>query len=123
MIEKGLTGMYGVIFSDDPVKEEADLRNVTIFADEQVDRSPCGMGTSARLASLYEHGEIKDNGSFVHESITDGHFVGKIIGKENVGDYEAVVPLVKGSAYITGFHQFVVDPEDTLPQGFLLELV
>lgn len=120
-LEKGLTGMYGVIFSDKPVKNEADLRNVTIFADEQVDRSPCGTGTCARLASLYEHGEIEDNGSFVHESITDGHFVGKIIGIEQVGGHKAVIPLVKGSAFITGFHQFVVDPEDTLPQGFLLE--
>lgn len=120
-LEKGLTGMYGVIFSDKPVKSEADLRNVTIFADEQVDRSPCGTGTCARLASLFEHEDIKENGSFVHESITDGHFVGKIIGKDIVGEYQAVVPLVKGSAFITGFHQFVVDPEDTLPQGFLLE--
>src|SRR5699024_767414 len=53
-LENGLTGMYGVIFSDAPSDEEADLKNVTIFADAQIDRSPCGTGTSARLASLYE---------------------------------------------------------------------
>ena len=120
-IEKGLTGMYGVIFSDKPVKKEADLRNVTIFADEQVDRSPCGTGTSARLASLYAHNEIDENGSFTHECITDGHFEGKMIGKTQVEEYQAVIPLVQGSAYITGFHQFLVDPADTLPEGFLLE--
>lgn len=120
-LEEGLTGIYGVIFSDQPVSPEADLRNVTIFADEQVDRSPCGTGTSARLASLFAHGEIEENGKFVHESITDGHFTGKMIGKTRVGDYEAVLPVVTGSAYITGFHQFVVDPFDSLPKGFLLE--
>ncbi|WP_461181906.1 proline racemase family protein [Virgibacillus kimchii] len=120
-LEKDLEGMYGVIFSDKPTRNDADLRNVTVFADEQVDRSPCGTGTCARLASLFEHSEIDDNGSFVHESITDGHFVGQIIGKDTVGNYQAVVPLVTGSAFITGFHQFVIDPEDTLPQGFLLE--
>ena len=120
-LEQGLTGIYGVIFSDQPVKPEADLRNVTIFADEQVDRSPCGTGTSARLASLYAHGEIDENGQFVHECITDGHFTGKMLGKTTVGEMEAVIPLVSGAAYITGFHQFVVDPFDPLPKGFLLE--
>lgn len=120
-LEQGLTGIYGVIFSDQPVKPEADLRNVTIFADEQVDRSPCGTGTSARLASLYAHGEIDENGQFVHECITDGQFTGKMLGKTTVGEMEAVIPLVSGAAYITGFHQFVVDPFDPLPKGFLLE--
>lgn len=120
-LEPGLKNMYGVIFSDEPVRKEADLRNVTIFADEQVDRSPCGTGTCARLAALFEHEEIEDNGRFVHEGITDGHFEAKIIGQDKVDNRQAVVPLIKGSAFITGFHQFIVDPEDTLPKGFLLE--
>jgi proline racemase len=120
-LESGLRGIYGVIFSDDPVGENADLRNVTIFADEQIDRSPCGTGTCARLASLYAHGELEEQGSFVHESITDGQFIGEILSISNVAGYEAVIPKVTGEAFLTGFHQFLVDPRDTLPRGFLLE--
>ncbi|MGE7772172.1 proline racemase family protein [Viridibacillus arvi] len=120
-LESGLRGIYGVIFSDDPVGENADLRNVTIFADEQIDRSPCGTGTCARLASLYAHGELEDQGSFVHESITDGQFIGEILSISNVAGYEAVIPKVTGEAFLTGFHQFLVDPRDSLPRGFLLE--
>ncbi|MBM7714849.1 proline racemase [Bacillus thermophilus] len=120
-IEKGLHGIYGVIFSDEPVSGEADLRNVTIFADEQVDRSPCGTGTCARLATLHAHGKLGERGSFVHESITNGHFTGEILSLTKVGPYEAIVPKVTGNAFITGFHQFVVDPHDNLPKGFLLE--
>lgn len=120
-LESGLKGIYGVIFSDDPVRTDSDLRNVTIFADEQVDRSPCGTGTSARLATLYVHEQLQENESFVHESITDGQFIGEILRVEQVEQYQAVVPKVTGYAHITGFHQFVVDPEDDLKRGFLLE--
>lgn len=120
-LESGLHGIYGVIFSDDPVKPNSDLRNVTIFADEQVDRSPCGTGTCARLATLYAHGKLSANGSFVHESITDGQFIGEILAIEKVDHFDAVIPKVTGKASITGFHQFVVDPNDPMPTGFLLE--
>ncbi|MEH7354599.1 proline racemase family protein [Neobacillus drentensis] len=119
-LEQDLKGIYGVIFSDEPKGENADLRNVTIFADEQVDRSPCGTGTSARLATLVEQGALKEGESFVHECITDGQFVGEVLSRTKVAEYEAIVPKVTGQAFITGFHQFVVDPRDPLKQGFLL---
>lgn len=119
--ESGLHGIYGVIFSDSATSPDADLRNVTIFADEQVDRSPCGTGTCARLATLYEAGILNETGSFVHESITDGQFIGEILSIDKVNQYTAVIPKVTGKAYITGIHQFFVDPEDALPKGFLLE--
>ncbi|MGK7376358.1 proline racemase family protein [Planococcus sp. 1R117A] len=120
-LEKGLHGIYGVIFSDDPVSPKADLRNVTIFADEQVDRSPCGTGTCARLATLYANGTLDENDRFVHESITGGHFTGEVLSVGEVDTYEAVVPKVTGQAFLTGIHQFFLDPRDTLPEGFLLE--
>lgn len=120
-LESGLHGIYGVIFSDEPVSEHADLRNVTIFADEQVDRSPCGTGTCARLATLFEDGTLGENGRFVHESITDGQFIGEILSLSKVNGQNAVIPKVTGEAFLTGFHQFLVDPSDTLPRGFLLE--
>lgn len=119
--EEKLTGIYGVIFSDEPQKKNSDLRNVTIFADEQVDRSPCGTGTSARLASLHCHQRLNKGDLFIHESITDGQFTGEILEETVIANYKGVVPRVEGTAYITGLHQFVIDPEDELPRGFLLE--
>ncbi|MGF9964502.1 proline racemase family protein [Bacillus rhizoplanae] len=119
-LEEDLKGIYGVIFSDESNGKDATLRNVTIFADGQVDRSPCGTGTSARLATLVENGVLQEGGSFVHECITDGQFVGEVLSSTKVGEYEAIIPKVTGQAFITGFHQFVMDPRDPLKQGFLL---
>lgn len=116
-----ISGIYGVIFSDEPNNPDATLRNVVIFADRQVDRSPCGSGTAARVATLYEHGKLAEGGSFVHESITDGKFIGELASLTEVSDYQAVIPKVTGDAFITGFHQFVVDPKDKLYRGFLLK--
>lgn len=116
-----ISGIYGVIFSDEPNHPTATLRNVVIFADRQVDRSPCGSGTATRVATLYEHGRLAEGGSFVHESITDGQFIGEVASLTQVGSYQAVIPKVTGDAYITGFHQFVVDPKDSLSRGFLFK--
>lgn len=119
-LEEGLKGIYGVIFSDEPKGEDATLRSVTIFADGQVDRSPCGTGTSARIAMLFERDALQKGEIFVHECITDGKFEGKVLSVTAVDTYVAVVPKVTGHAFITGFHQFVVDPRDDLRRGFLL---
>lgn len=119
-LEEDLKGIYGVIFSDEPNGKDATLRNVTIFADGQVDRSPCGTGTSARLATLVGNGVLQEGGSFVHECITDGQFIGEVLSSTKVGEYEAIIPKVTGQAFITGFHQFLMDPRDPLKQGFLL---
>lgn len=115
-----ITGIYGVIFSDEPNNNDADLRNVTIFADKQIDRSPCGSGTAARTATLYEHGVLQEGDRFVHECITDEHFAGEVHALANVEGYNAIIPKVTGKAYITGFHQFVINPKDPLKKGFLL---
>lgn len=120
-LEKELHGIYGVIFSDNPHKESSDLRNVTIFADEQVDRSPCGTGTSARMAALFQRQSLAVGDTFVHEGIVGGQFVGKILGTTTVDRYPAIVPRISGRAFITGIHQFVVDPTDPLAEGFLLQ--
>lgn len=119
-LQGDLKDIYGVIFSSEPSNEEADLKNVTIFADHQVDRSPCGTGTSARVATLYARGELKKGDTFLHESITGGVFRSEVLHEKNVNQFDAVVPKVAGTASITGFHQFVVDTRDTMPEGFLL---
>jgi len=105
---------------DSPTDSEANLKNCVIFGKGQVDRSPCGTGTSAKLAVLYSKGKIKINEEFVYESILGTKFKGRIDSEAKVGDFPAIIPKITGSAYITGLQQFVVDESDPLKYGFTL---
>ena len=98
---------------------DADMQNITIF-DYQIDRSPCGTGTCAKLATLYAKGELGVNQDFAYESVLKTKFTGRIIGETTVGDYPAIIPQITGSAYITGYSQFMIDPEDPVKYGFAL---
>lgn len=120
-LEAGITGIYGVIFTDQAQRPNSDLRSVTIFADQQIDRSPCGTGTSALLASLYESGRLVENDLFVNESIVGSQLSGKCVKRTMVKDYQAIIPEINGKAFVTGLHQFFVDPSDPLAAGFLLK--
>jgi proline racemase len=117
-LESGLKGVYGTIFTGPPNDPNAHLRNVTIFADAEVDRSPCGTGTAAVMAVLDAMGLLGDDTRFVHESLIGTTFTGRIAGRTMVGEHEAIVPEIEGSAWITGEHTFVVDDEDPLRNGF-----
>lgn len=117
-LDPGLKGIYGTIFTAPPQHAEAHLRNVTIFADAEVDRSPCGTGTAAVMAVLSEMGVLGDDAPFVHESIVGTLFTGTIAGRTRVGDLAAVVPEIQGSAWITGEHTFLIDGDDPLKAGF-----
>ncbi|HCE04450.1 MAG TPA: proline racemase, partial [Acidobacteria bacterium] len=118
--EPGLHGVYGTVFTGMAERSDADLRNVTVFADRQVDRSPCGTGTAAVMAVLDAMGLLADDQVFRHESIVGTLFRGRIKRRAAVGDYKAVVPEIEGSAWITGEHLFLIDDEDPLREGFLL---
>ncbi|SDO56562.1 proline racemase family protein [Desulforhopalus singaporensis] len=83
-----------------------------------LDRSPCGTGTCARMAQLYEKGRLGLNEEFVQQGILDLSFTGKLIGKTRVGPYEAVIPTVSGQAWITGYSTYVLDPTDPFPEGY-----
>ena len=100
--------------------EEADCRNVVVFGEAQADRSPCGTGTSAKMAALYAKGKLAMQRPFVNQSIIGTRFTGRLLREEPIGDFTAVVPEISGNAYITGFQQFVVDPRDPLKFGFHL---
>ena len=119
-LEPGLHGIYGTIFTGPPSDERADLRNVTIFADAEVDRSPCGTGTAAVMAVVDAMGLLSDERPFVHESLIGTRFNGRIVSRTEVGEYQAIVPEIEGSAWITGEHTFLVDDEDPLREGFRL---
>jgi proline racemase len=100
--------------------EEADCRNVVVFGEAQADRSPCGTGTSAKMAALYARGRLDLQRPFINESIIGTRFVGRLLREEPVDSMTAVVPEIAGDAYVTGFQQFVVDPRDPLKFGFHL---
>lgn len=105
---------------DLPSTEGADFKNVVVFGMGQFDRSPCGTGTSAKIATLYAKGKIGINEPFVYESITGTTFIGKVLRKTKIGEYNGIVPEITGRAFITGFNQLVVDPEDPFRNGFAL---
>lgn len=117
-LDPGLTDLYGTIICGEP-GEGADARNVTIFADGEVDRSPCGTGTAARLAWIHAQGQITVGTPWVHESITGSRFSARVLHETQVGPHAAIVPEIAGQAWITGEHTFRVAADD--PQvGFLL---
>jgi trans-L-3-hydroxyproline dehydratase len=119
-LDAGLKGIYGTIFTSPPRHADAHLRNVTVFADAEVDRSPCGTGTAAVMAVLSEMGVLGDDAPFVHESIVGTLFTGRMVGRTQVGDHAAIVPEIQGAAWITGDHTFLIDGDDPLGAGFRL---
>jgi proline racemase len=118
--DAGLEGIYGTIFTAPAQHADAHLRNVTIFADAEVDRSPCGTGTAAVMAVLNDMGLLLDDVPFVHESIVGTTFKGRVVERVEVGERSAIVPEIEGSAWITGEHTFLIDGDDPLKAGFRL---
>jgi proline racemase len=119
-LEPELRDVYGVIFWQEEDEDPLTQRNVTVFADGEVDRSPCGSGTSARLALLDRSGRLPRGDELRHWSIVDTEFRGRVVGEAQVAGIPAVVTDVEGSAYRTGEHAFTLDPDDPLGDGFLL---
>jgi proline racemase len=119
-VEPELRDVYGVIFWQEEEEEPLTQRNVTVFADGEVDRSPCGSGTSARLALLDRTGRLPRGEELRHLSIVGSEFRARVVGEADVAGLPAVVTEVEGSAYRTGEHAFDLDPDDPLGEGFLL---
>jgi proline racemase len=117
-----LDGVYGTIWFDDLADgpRQVHQRNVAIFADGEVDRSPCGSGTAARIAVLAADGRLPAGTVLRHDSIVGSSFVGSVVDEVVVDGRRAVVPQVTGMAYRTGEHVFAVDPHDPLVPGFVL---
>ena len=117
--ERDLAGIYGVIFWERI--GPAEQRNVAVFADGEIDRSPCGSGTSARLAVLHDRGELAIGEPFRHRSLVDSAFDAWVVDEGPVvGRHRSVITEVEGSAYRTGESMFSLDPRDPLGTGFLL---
>lgn len=107
-------------FYSAPTKPGAGAKNAVVFPPGAIDRSPCGTGSSAKIALLYKQGKLKMNEEFIHESIIGSLFKCRIIEETEVDGKKAVIPEITGSAYVTGMHTFVIDPDDPFPEGFEL---
>ena len=118
--EPDLRGLYGTIISAPPADPANHGRNVTIYADGAVDRSPCGTGTSAKLAWLHSRSELTAGQQYVHESIIGTTFTGTILEETTVAERPAVVTEIAGRGFVTGLHQFLIDNEDPTADGFLV---
>ncbi|MBA2277532.1 MAG: proline racemase family protein [Chloroflexia bacterium] len=114
-----LAGLYGTVITA-PSTGEAHGRNVTVYANGAIDRSPCGTGTSARLACLHADGALGQGERFIHESVIGSVFTGRVVGAKTVDDLVAVETEIRGRGFLTGLHTFVVDPTDPLGDGFFI---
>lgn len=116
--EPSINGVSHVLWADKPKGDGADGRNAVFYGDKAIDRSPCGTGTSARLAHLHAKGRLKVGDAFVHESYICSRFIGRVEAETTVGDHKAIVPSIEGSAVATGFNTIWVDRKDSFWAGF-----
>lgn len=117
-LDNKIKGCSHVLWGGKPTQESSTASNAVFYGDKAIDRSPCGTGTSARMAQWYAKGKLKLGDSFVHESIIGSIFKGKVEAVTTVGTLEAILPSIEGSAMITGYNQLILDPEDPYVKGF-----
>jgi len=117
-LEPSIKGISHVLWADRARNGGADARNAVFYGDKAIDRSPCGTGTSARMAQLAARGWLKPGERFVHESYIGSRFVGRVEDQVRLGEYDAIVPSIEGSAISTGFNIISVDEADPFWRGF-----
>jgi len=116
-----IRGLSHLLWAGKPKQTGSNARNAVFYGDQAIDRSPCGTGTSARMAQLAARGELKPGDSFVHESYIGSQFTGRVEAVTRVGNYPAIIPSIEGWARIYGHNRISVDPQDDpYWQGFLV---
>jgi proline racemase len=118
-LDPAIHGCKHVVFYE-PGENGADARNATAIHPGWLDRSPCGTGTSARMAQLHARGELPLHREFINESIIGSRFAGRLVQEHAVGELHGVIPEITGRAWITGMGQYLLDPTDPFPAGFSL---
>lgn len=113
-----INGLRHIMWTGAPRDPQADARNAVFYGEKAIDRSPCGTGTSARMAQKYGRGELQVGDEFVHESIIGSLFRGKVEATAQVGPYAGIVPSVAGQAWITGYNTIFLDDRDPFVRGF-----
>ena len=113
-----IRGVSHMLWADKPKNPKADGRNAVFYGERAIDRSPCGTGTSARLAHLVALGRLRRGDTFVHESYIGSLFTGMIVAETEIGGHKAIVPSIRGSAVATGFNTIWIDRQDPFWKGF-----
>jgi 4-hydroxyproline epimerase len=117
-LDPTIRGVSHVMWTDAPKSEGAHGRNAVFYGDNAIDRSPCGTGTSARLAHLHAKGKLQVGDAFVHESYILSRFTGRVEAETEVAGQRAIIPSIEGSAIATGRNEIWIDDEDPFAHGF-----
>lgn len=113
-----INGLSHILWTGKTLSAEATARNAVFYGDKAIDRSPCGTGTSARMAQWYARGRLKEGETFVHESIIGSKFIGRVESVTEIGGKKAIVPSIEGQARITGYNNIIIDDDDPYAHGF-----
>ncbi|MFP6741552.1 MAG: 4-hydroxyproline epimerase [Alphaproteobacteria bacterium] len=113
-----IKGLSHIMWTGAPSHPEAHGRNAVFYGDKAIDRSPCGTGTSARMAQLAARGDLAVGDDFVHESIIGSLFRGRVDAAATVGEHDAIIPSIEGWARITGLNTLFIDDRDPFAHGF-----
>ncbi|MDN3594144.1 4-hydroxyproline epimerase [Zunongwangia endophytica] len=111
-------GLSHIQWTGAVIDEKSTARNAVFYGDKAIDRSPCGTGTSARMAHWYAKGKLKKGDLFVHESIIGSKFIGRIEEETELGGKKAIIPSIEGWAMVTGYNNIVIDDDDPYAHGF-----
>ncbi len=117
-LDPTIRGVSHVLWADTPRSNGADGRNAVFYGDRAIDRSPCGTGTSARLAQLYAKGRLELGRPFAHESYIGSRFIGRVEAETDIAGQAAIIPTIQGSAIATGFNTIWIDRSDVFHSGF-----
>lgn len=117
-LNESIRGMSHVEWTGKPRDPKADARNAVFYGEKAIDRSPCGTGTSARMAQWHAKGKLKKGDTFIHESYIGSLFTGKVEEETTVGGKEAIIPSIEGWAKVTGFNTIFIDDDDPYARGF-----
>ncbi|HEX2582088.1 MAG TPA: 4-hydroxyproline epimerase [Dongiaceae bacterium] len=116
--DPSISGISHILWTGAPRAAQATARNAVYYGDKAIDRSPCGTGTSARMAQWAARSRLADSEEFVHESIIGSLFRGRIAGQTNVGNHAAIIPTIEGWACLTGYNTLFIDDRDPYARGF-----
>ena len=116
--DASVNGISHVMWTGKPSQQDSSAANAVFYGSGAIDRSPCGTGTSARMAQLHAKGLLKEDEEFIHESIIGSQFVGRVESTIQIGPYHGIMPSVQGWAQVTGYNTIIVDPRDPYAHGF-----
>jgi 4-hydroxyproline epimerase len=117
-----ISGLSHLLWTGHPTQPNSTARNAVFYGEKAIDRSPCGTGTSARMAQWAAKGLLNEKQDFIHESIIGSKFVGKIEGRTKVGDFDAIFPSIEGWARIFGENTITIDDQDD-PYAFGFQVI